>query len=79
MPTVPRLRGSPNDGIDDALQLRPNLLLPRKVACHWREAGLPAGLRAGGLFLAGAGLAGLESLTKRMEAAAARVNLKAVA
>lgn len=47
----------------------------------WHAAGVkrvrPLAFGPVGFFLPG--LAGLESLTKRMEAAAARVNLKAVA
>lgn len=45
--------------------------------CESPAAVRPLAFGSVGFFLPG--LAGLESLTKRMEAAAARVNLKAVA
>ena len=50
---------------------------PTDHGCESPAAVRPLAFGPVGFFLPG--LAGLESLTKRMEAAAARVNLKAVA
>jgi hypothetical protein len=58
--------------LDDSIQLRRGLFINLLSARRRQLAFGPVGF-----FLPG--LAGLESLTKRMEAAAARVNLRAAA
>ena len=57
--------------------MRSTHCLPADHGCESPAAVRPLAFGPVGFFLPG--LAGLESLTKRMEAAAARVNLKAVA
>lgn len=57
--------------------MRSTPCLPADHGCESHAAVRPLAFGPVGFFLPG--LAGLESLTKRMEAAAARVNLKAVA
>lgn len=57
--------------------MRSTPCLPADHGCESPAAVRPLAFGLAGFFLPG--LAGLESLTKRMESAAARVNLKAVA
>ena len=57
----------------------PGTSIPKSTrnAFDWRSSVRPMAFGSVGFFLPG--LAGLESLTKRMEAAAARVNLRVAA